>query len=324
MIRSKKLIDLKLQNKTDCIYVENFLEMISVEKSAAKNTIYSYKFDLDDLLSFLSNAKISLQDVLQSDLARYIEKLGEKKLSSRTLARKISAIKHFFKFLCIDKIRKDNPSLYLEMPKQDKLLPKALSRQDVEAMLSSIDISKNPDKIRDKCMLEILYSSGMRVSELIQLRYSNIQKNVIKSESHAAIVIKGKGSKERIIILNQSAIHSLNEYLKVRMKFLRGVQSDFLFPSFGKSGKITHMSRQRFHQIIKQVAISAKIDPALVSPHKIRHSFASHLLQNGADLRMVQELLGHADISSTQIYTKVLSEQAKNLVLDTHPLSTKI
>ncbi len=318
------MISSKLQNNTDYIYVENFLEMISVEKSAAKNTIYSYKFDLDDLLSFLSNGKISLQDVLQSDLARYIEKLGEKKLSSRTLARKISAIKHFFKFLCIDKIRKDNPSLYLEMPKQEKLLPKALSKQDVELMLSSIDISKNADGIRDKCMLEILYSSGMRVTELVQLRYSSIQKNTIKSESHAAIVIKGKGSKERIIILNQSAINALNEYLKVRIKFLRGMQSDFLFPSFGKSGKVTHMSRQRFHQIIKQVATNANIDPVLVSPHKIRHSFASHLLQNGADLRVVQELLGHADISSTQIYTKVLSEQAKNLVLDTHPLSKKI
>ncbi len=297
--------------------------MISAEKSAAKNTVTSYKLDLIDLLSFLKNHKLQIETITQHELASYFVKLSEKGLSNRTLARKISAIKHFFKFLCTDRIRKDNPTLYLDMPKQEKLLPKALSKTDVEIMLNSIDTSGGDEKVRDKCMLEILYSSGMRVSELILLKHSSIQNESINSDSHAAIIIKGKGGKERIIILNSSALQSLKVYLAIRPKFLKNQQCDYLFPSFNKKGKITHISRQRFHQIIKTIATNANINPELVSPHKLRHSFASHLLQNGADLRVVQELLGHADISSTQIYTKVLSEQAKNLVLDTHPLADK-
>ena len=295
--------------------------MISAEKSAAKNTVASYKIDLIDLLSFIKKHSLLLENISQSDIANYLVTLSEKGLSNRTLARKISSIKHFFKFLCTERIRSDNPALYLDMPKQEKLLPKALSKNDVEAMLNSIDTSLGRDRIRDKCMLEILYSSGMRVSELILLKYSSIQKEAISSDSHAAIIIKGKGSKERIIILNQSALQSLKLYLSIRAEFLKNQQCDYLFPSFNKKGEITHLSRQRFHQIIKSIAAAANINPELVSPHKLRHSFASHLLQNGADLRVVQELLGHADISSTQIYTKVLSEQAKNLVLETHPLA---
>jgi integrase/recombinase XerD len=298
--------------------------MMSAERSASNNTLYSYKLDLIDLLSFSSRNFISIVNFSTADILKYISSLDKKKLSGRTLARKISSIKQFFKFLVTDKIRSDNPALYLEMPKQDKLLPKAISKDNVNEMLSTIITENNPEGIRDKCMLEMLYSTGMRVTELIQLKYSSIQKNIIESESHAAIIVKGKGSKERLVILNQSAIKSLSEYIKIRPYFLKGLQTDYLFPSFMKSGKITHISRQRFHQITKRIANDANIDAALVSPHKVRHSFASHLLQNGADLRIVQELLGHADISSTQIYTKILSKQAKDLVLDAHPLSKKV
>ncbi len=295
---------------------------MAAERSAAFNTLYSYRLDLLDFLSYGAKIKRTVTELDANNIMQYIAALGCEKLSGRTLARRISAIKQFFKFLTTDKIIDKNPALYLEMPKQEKLLPKALSQEQMGQIISIV--GSDEDGIRDKCMLEILYSTGMRVSELITLKYSNIQKNIISSDDHAAIIVNGKGNKDRLVILNQAAIRALVDYVKIRPVFLKGMQSDYLFPSFKKSGKITHISRQRFHQIIKELAALANIDTKLVSPHKVRHSFASHLLQNGADLRVVQELLGHADISSTQIYTKILSQRAKELVLDVHPLSKKI
>lgn len=307
---------------SDLLVIENFLEMMSAERSASKNTINSYHNDFRPLLEFLEKLGKSLQTCDESDIEKFTVTLSKSGgFSPNSIARKISAIRSLFKFLVTDGIREKNPTTYLEAPKRKKSLPKALSIEQIESMLDSLRGEGAKDTIRDLAILELLYSTGLRISELVNLKITALQKNNLGNAEQKVISIRGKGSKERLVIINSRANKALEMYLKIRNEFLRGQKSDILFPSFTKSGKIAPLSRQRVHQIFKQIAIKANIDPVLFSPHKVRHSFATHLLQRGADLRIVQELLGHSDISSTQIYTKVVNDKAKELVFSKHPLA---
>jgi len=298
--------------------------MLSAERSASKNTLDSYKLDLSEFLKFTINQNLSIETCSEIELGKFITHLGgSKNYKASTLSRKISSLRSFFQFLVSDAVRMDNPALGIELPKRERNLPKALSYEDICKLLEHSAKESSTEKLRDHAILHILYSSGMRVSELINLKLSSIEKdNVSNDNDHTKVInIKGKGKKDRLVVINNKALDALGKYLGVRYKLLKGHKSDFLFPSHKQSGEITNISRQRVHQIFKELAIATGIDPALLSPHKIRHSFATHILQNGADLRIVQELLGHSDISSTQIYTKVANEKAKKLVLDKHPLA---
>lgn len=309
---------------SDVFLVENFLEMLSAERSASANTLSSYKTDLLELLKFATNSNLNIEHCSDTDLNKYASYLSStKNYKSSTLSRKISALRSFFTFLVSDGIRADNPALGLELPKKERNLPKALSYEDILKLLNRSSPSDSPEKLRDNAILHLLYSSGMRVSELTNLKMSSIERGNVSNDDSMVINIKGKGNKERLVVINDSALIALRKYLSVRFKLLKGHKNDYLFPSHKKKGEVTNISRQRVHQIFKQLANEVGIDPDLLSPHKIRHSFATHILQNGADLRVVQELLGHSDISSTQIYTKVANEQAQKLVLEKHPLAQK-
>jgi len=309
--------------KSDSRYIENFLEMMVAERSIAKNTLASYKHDMHDLLSFCQFCGKSVIALDYHDLIAFISKLAQKQLSPKSLARKISAIRQLYGFLASESIIKDNPALNLEIPKQPRSLPKPLHLEQLNKLLDAANANKTPEGLRDLAMLEMLYSTGMRISELISLKLSSIQKNSAKSEGLLAVMIKGKGGKERMVVINPQTITVLNNYLEVREFFTRGLENDFLFPSVTQKGQPASLTRQRCFQALKQLAINAGVDQDIVSPHKIRHSFASHLLANGANLRIVQEFLGHSDISSTQIYTQVLTENATKLVLEHHPLANK-
>jgi integrase/recombinase XerD len=309
------------QSTTDFLILENFLEMIAAERSLAKNTILSYKNDLENFLQFSAQNNLSISNISLKDINNYITQHTNAILKPTSISRKISAIRQFFKFLLSENIRKDNPALDIDLPKKEINLPKSLSKEQIDKLLHQAFLDNSFEGIRFYAVLEILYSTGMRISELVGLKYSFLFKYVSKDENMLAFVINGKGNKERIVILNNTAMKALNQYLEVREYFLKGQESDFLFPSFNNKGKVTHITRQRFFQLLKQLAIQSNLDPTIISPHKIRHSFASALLQNGANLRVVQELLGHQDISSTQIYTKVIDEQKRELIFTKHPLA---
>jgi integrase/recombinase XerD len=299
--------------------IEQFLDAISAEKASAKNTIEAYRHDLSDLSSFLTKKKTNIENASRDNLQQYVRSISVDKFSGKTAARRISAIRQIYKFLSIENIRKDNPAIDLESPRQGKSLPKYLSENEVELLLESSHHDSSPEGLRLAAMLEIMYASGMRVTELVSLPIDIIQKSSKEKKMREVLIINGKGRKERMIILNGSALNSLEKYLKVRENFLKeNATSKFLFPSNSKDGYIT---RQRFFQLVKQIAVDVGIDRGRVSPHVIRHSFASHLLHNGADLRVLQELLGHADISTTQIYTHVLNERMLALVREKHPLA---
>jgi integrase/recombinase XerD len=304
----------------DVIHLEHFLEMMAAERSASNNTLESYRRDLSSFLIYANQKKIELNQVSFDFLNSYLSSMD---FSNTTIARRVSSLRQFFAFLTSEEIIPHNPALKLEFPKKPKHLPKALSQAEIDGLFKAIDANDN-EGIRLTAMLEVLYSTGMRITELVSLKMKALQ---ISSHNQGKqvgeyLLIKGKGGKERIVLLSKPAIDALEAYLKIRNNFIGKKQtSEWLFPSFNQQQQISHLTRQRFGQLLKDLAIKANIDPKKVSPHKIRHSFATHMLSNGANLRVVQELLGHSDISSTQIYTKVLSEDAQNLVIKKHPLS---
>lgn len=306
----------KLTKELEAV-LSNFLEMLAAERFASKNTITSYRSDLLDLFLTL---KKDLQSIQQQDLEKYFIILSKKGIGSRSIARKISAVKQFFKFISLEKIITKDISLPLEFPKLDKLLPKPLNAEQIEKILSTASRDVTPEGLRLFTMLQILYSTGLRISELINLKTTSLVKESKMHGNLMVILIKGKGGKERQVVLNGGAMQAIQNYLKIRHEFLRNQKSDLLFPSFDKQGKSKPLTRQRFHQLIKENAINSGIDPSVVSCHKMRHSFATHLLGNGADLRVIQELMGHSDISSTQIYTKVANSHVKSEVYSKHPL----
>jgi len=297
-------------NNASLRLIESFLEMMAAERGAAHNTIESYGRDLRDAAAFLTRRKSDFTIAEKPLLENYIASLSKSGLSPRTVARRISSLKQFFHFLYSDEVRKDDPGAGLDTPKQPRSLPKSLSNKDIEAMIAA---AQKAGDIRLVAMLELLYASGLRVSELVSLPLSALQK--IKAHDHHFLIVRGKGNKERIVPLHDCALGVLNTYLEIRKS-----SSVWLFPSHGKDG---HVTRQRFGQMLKQIALEAGLDPERISPHTLRHSFASHLLAGGADLRVIQELLGHADISTTQIYTHVEQDKLTRLVREHHPLVRK-
>lgn len=293
--------------------IDNFIEMIAAERGASLNTQEAYRRDLDHMCE---NIKGDVKKISGDALAKYSASLGREGLSPRSVARKISSIRQFFGYLYDEGIRGDDPSRQMELPKIGRSLPKTLGEDTVDKLLAAAAEDKSKEGVRTLAMLEILYASGLRVSELVGLRMAQIQKEKTSEGTRLLplLHVRGKGGKERLVPLNQPAVAALEEYLKQR----GDVKSLWLFPS---SKADEHISRQRFGQILKQLAINAGVDRSIISPHVLRHCFATHLLQHGADLRAVQQLLGHSDISTTQIYTHVLQERLKQLVLEHHPLA---
>lgn len=313
-------------------FISLFLDMLAVERGAAKNTLDAYGRDLEDYAGFLSERGISLDAVGQNDLRGFLASLGERGLSASSAARRLSAVRQFHKFLYIEGHLSADPSATLSGPRKGRTLPKTLGMTDVERLLETarlacddpdMTLAKRLRALRLHCLLEMLYATGMRVSELVALPRSAARTR------ESLIVVRGKGNKERLVPLNPSAKAAAARYLAAREEAAaaradkqgrpasKTAVSPWLFPADSETGYLT---RQAFARDLKSVAAQAGLDTSAVSPHVLRHAFASHLLQNGADLRMIQELLGHADISTTQIYTHVLDERMKALVRDLHPL----
>jgi integrase/recombinase XerD len=305
-----------------------FLDMLAAEQGAGVNTLDAYRRDLEDFSEFVTRAKSSFAAADTQLLRNYLEDLDERGFKSTTVARRLSAIRHLFRFLLSEKIRSDDPAAILSGPKRGRSLPKVLSIADVDRMLVQARTQAQNtqasalQRLRDArlyCLLEVLYATGLRVSELVSLPLTAARRDA------RMIVVRGKGNKERLVPLNETAKQAMADYLAAMTELQKAqpkksAASKWLFPSFGESG---HLTRQHFARDLKELAAASGIAPRLVSPHVLRHAFASHLLHNGADLRIVQTLLGHTDISTTQIYTHVVEERLKSLVRDLHPLAEK-
>ncbi len=319
-------------------HISNFLEKLKAEDGLALNSILSYGKDLELFAKFLAVKKIEFENVDVADLKDYLYDLHKQKLRSASIARKISALKNFYKFLQNENLIKDSPAIYLQTPKRDSKLPKFLSEEEVFKLLNFINSDKSEFGVKLSCMLEILYAAGLRVSELVAIPITAIQEIIDENGKKTLrnyLIVKGKGNKERIAPLNKSAIKMLLEYLELRKK-LGQENSKWLFVGIVRTSKKVgeirernffhadaHLTRRRLHQMLKELASKVGIDPSKVHPHVIRHSFASHLLNSGVDLRILQELLGHSDISTTEIYTHILDSKLKDLVFNHHPLAKK-
>ncbi len=292
---------------------EAFIEMLKAERGASRNTEAAYGGDLKHLFAFLARRKQGPLNADAEGLRAYLKSLDYVGMTPRTVARRLSVIRQFFRFLLAERLREDDPASALDSPKLGRPLPKILSRIEVDAL---IDATKGlGDGGRMATLLELLYATGMRVSELVTLPLGAADRNP------TMLLVRGKGNKERQIPLSDPARRAVAAWLDVRAGALQeGEESRYLFPSRGRQG---HLTRQRFAQLLKEAALKAGIDPARVSPHVLRHAFASHLLEAGADLRSVQLMLGHADIATTQIYTHVIPEKVRSLVEDHHPLGKR-
>jgi integrase/recombinase XerD len=293
--------------------IEAFLEMLVAERGAARNTIDSYRRDLADVESFLARRDRGIEAATTEDLREYLAALNANGATPSTAARRLSALRQFFRFLYGEGARSDDPTATIESPRRGRPLPKLLSEEEVSQLLERARSKRGAEGLRLTALLETLYATGMRVSELVSLPLSAVARDP------RYILVRGKGGKERMVPLSEPAREALNGYKSVRGQFCRnGVESPYLFPSRGGSGYLT---RHRFAQLLKQLSTEAGIAPSKVSPHVLRHAFATHLLNRGADLRSVQQMLGHADIATTQIYTHVLDERLKSLVETHHPLA---
>jgi integrase/recombinase XerD len=296
-----------------------YLDMLAAERGAGANTLDAYRRDLDDFSAYLKAARSSVAKAGTENLRAYLGDLAERGMTVATQARRLSAIRQLYRFLYAEGHRSDDPAAVLEGPKRERSLPKTLTLAEVDRLLTSANAcdpeAPLPMRLRAArlaCLIELLYATGLRVSELVSLPISAARKDA------RVIVVRGKGNKERLVPLNDAAKRAMETYLALLSQADKDARSKWLFPSFGDSG---HLTRQHFARDLKTVAAAAGLKPAQVSPHVLRHAFASHLLHNGADLRVVQTLLGHADISTTQIYTHVLEERLKSLVRDLHPLA---
>jgi integrase/recombinase XerD len=299
---------------------EAFLEMMMVERGSARLTVEAYGRDLRDYGAFL-RAKGSDGRTAPRDMVRaYIATLGAAGLSPRTQARHLSCLRQFHGFLMAEGRRPDDPTLGLDSPRRGRPLPKVLTEAEVTALLAAARTPKGGKGLRGAALLEILYSTGLRVSELVSLPLGAVARDP------EMLLVRGKGDKERLVPLGEPARLAIRSWLDVRIDSLpakgptRRRAERFLFPSTATEG---HLTRDGFAKELKDMAIRAGLDPHLVSPHVLRHSFASHMLAHGADLRGVQALLGHADIATTQIYTHVLDERLTRLVKSAHPLARK-
>jgi integrase/recombinase XerD len=295
--------------------VEAFLEMLQAERGASRNTLAAYGGDLDNLQTFLARRKQKPATADTEALRAYLKSLDYVGMTPRTVARRLSVIRQFFRFLLAERLRDDDPAGTLDSPKLGRPLPKVLTRVEVDRLIESAQAKGGVDGGRMETLLEILYGSGLRVSELVALPAGSAERDP------TMLLVHGKGNKERQVPLSDPARASIARWLRMRAAALGdGEKSRYLFPSRGRAG---HLTRQRFAQLLKEAALAAGIDPARVSPHVLRHAFASHLLEAGADLRSVQLMLGHADIATTQIYTHVVPEKLRALVEDHHPLAKR-
>lgn len=294
--------------------LDSFLEMMAAERGSARHTLEAYQRDLLDLNGFLKARRTSLDQAQGKDLQEYLKYLADQGTKASTAARRLSCLRQYYRFLYDEGAREDDPTTVLENPKTTRPLPKVLSEAEVDALLRTAHRDGEPEGIRLVCLLEMLYATGLRISELVALPAN------AAAPGRDFLTVRGKGNKERIVPLSGPAKDALSDYDSLRSCFLpKGMKdSPFLFPSTAKEG---HLTRQRVGQLLKQLALDAGLNPKKVSPHVLRHAFASHLLHHGADLRVVQQLLGHADISTTQIYTHVLGEKLKELVETAHPLA---
>jgi len=293
--------------------LELYQEMLTVEKNVSEHTLESYSRDIKKLAHYLSNDKITVDTVSLEDLRGFVASLFDHNLSSRSTARIISSCRGFFQFLVLEGQRDDNPAKQLEMPKHQAGLPKILSIEDVNQLIQTAHADLSPEGLRLTALLEILYATGLRVSELISLPFSLFR------DAPDMLLIRGKGNKERYVPIGHYALDALHTYLKVRDVFIYGTKThQYLFPSRGLSG---HLTRQRFGQLLKELALKSGLAPEKLSPHVIRHAFATHLLHNGADLISIQKMLGHSDLATTQIYTHVLKDKLIEAVTTFHPLA---
>ena len=304
-------------------YNEIFMEMLSAERGASNNTIKAYSSDLEDFAHFLKIKNKNIDKANSQDIKAYIHYLSKNNIGSATTARRISTLRQFYNFIYAEGLRGDNPISAIDAPRIIRPLPKILSIAEVDQLLSAANKDTSPEGIRLLSMIEILYATGLRVSELVQLPLSSIahikHDAPIDDNQQKYLIIMGKGNRERIVPLSKPAKDMIIEYKAIRPYFLKAIaKSKYLYPSTAKSG---HLTRQRMGQLLKQLAVVAHIDPERVSPHILRHAFASHLLNNGADLRMLQQLLGHVDITTTQIYTHILDEKLKQVINSSHPLA---
>ncbi len=306
-------------NKQDNLLVEQFLEMMSSERAVAADTIAAYKRDLLGFSGYCLVNKNRVERISRDGIEAFLAELSQSGISIQTIVRKLSVLRQFFAFLYSEKHRTDDPTTTIDSPKIPKRLPATLSQDDILLLLEAARSDASPKGLRLQAMLELMYGAGLRVSELVSLKLSALQlrEGGINIDVDFMIV-RGKGNKERIVPLNNKACTALSNYLAVRPQFL-GTQktSLWLFPYHRAVGYIT---RQQFGVMLKELAIKANIDPQKFSPHTLRHSFATHLLEGGADLRVIQELLGHSDISTTQIYTHVAGSRLNKLVQEHHPL----
>ncbi|WP_090214615.1 site-specific tyrosine recombinase XerD [Litoreibacter janthinus] len=301
-------------------WIETFLDAQSAELDASENTLLAYGRDLIDFSGWLSDRGQTFETATRADVEDYLIHCDDQGLAQSTRARRLSAIKQLYRFAYEEGWREDNPAIQIKGPGRRKSLPKTLSVEEVDRLLGAAQTSarSQDDRLRNTCLMELLYATGMRVSELVTLPVSAARGDP------RMLLVKGKGGKERMVPLAASARDALAVWIDTRDAQDAAAQSKgkpsskFLFPSRGKQG---HLTRHRFYMLIKELAVAGGVDPSKVTPHTLRHAFATHLLANGADLRAIQTLLGHADISTTEIYTHVLDERLKDLVMEHHPLA---
>ena len=294
---------------SDRTLISQFLEMLGAERGASQNTLESYERDLTDLSE---NNSTGLKDITRDHVRTYLALLQSQGMAPRTQARKLSTLRQFYKFLYAEGIRNDNPVLGIDSPRLGATLPKLISEEQVSKLLETAqnqaEEKNNLKSLRLHALIELLYATGLRVTELVSLPMAALQ------SGQPYIYVRGKGDKERLVPMNARAIRAVEDYIEA----LPNTAGKWLFPSRGVKG---HLTRHRFAQQLKQLGADAGILPSQLSPHVLRHAFATHLLAHGADLRAVQKMLGHSDISTTQIYTHVLEERLKLLVQQKHPLS---
>lgn len=297
-----------------------FLEAKAAEAGAARNTIEAYARDLNDFLGWCVAKGLKPDTLGRAEIESYLVACDAEGLAKSTRARRLSAVKQFYRFAYEERLRGDNPAIEIKGPGRSKALPKVLAEEEVDRLLDAAgEVGRTEaDRLRNRCLLELLYATGMRVSELVSLPVS-----AARGDPKLLLVL-GKGGKERMVPLSPDARALVQDWLALRDAAEEAARkagkpaSKFLFPSRGKAG---HLTRNAFYLLLKEIAVKAGVSPAKVSPHKLRHAFATHLLANGADLRAIQTLLGHADVATTEIYTHVLEKRLSDLVLGHHPMA---
>ena len=305
----------------DSLLIDSWVEMLSAERGAAANTLVAYNRDLDDFASHAAGKGSSLADASSETIRSWLKSLSAEDVAASTQARKLSAVRQFYRFLFSEGLRSDDPSGPIDSPCTGRPLPKVMSESDVDKLLLTAEEeaktsrgspTKRMRAARLHALLELLYATGLRVSELVSLPAT------ARNNDNQFLIVTGKGNKERVVPLGEKAKQAVTHYWGLVRQNPKWAEGRWLFPS---SGSLGHLTRQHFARDLKSLTRRAGLNHASISPHVLRHAFASHLLQNGADLRAVQQLLGHADISTTQIYTHVLEERLRDLVEQAHPLS---